>query len=368
MKAVVERDAAQGALAKVTAVIERNHTIPILANLLIEAGKGEIAFRGTDLDLEVVARIGAQVETPGAATVSAARLADIARNLPAGSEIELTLSEAPSRLAIRSGRSRFQSPTLPVGDFPALRAEGQGHRASMPAKDLAWAMRQTAFAMCREATRYHIGGVNLHVEAGDLVAVATNGHILSRVQVRCPDDWMDAPAITLPAKTVGEVGRLLAGEDGEVEIWTNGRLFRLEAGPAVLTSKLIDADYPDYRRVIPKDNPHKLLGDPVELVAAVKRCSLVGDGKSRPVRLELADDAPRLTARDGEGGEAEETLGGEYDGPALKVGFNGAYLRDIIGQIAGERVAMELGTERDPVRISDPADDRGLFVIMPLLT
>jgi DNA polymerase-3 subunit beta len=366
LKATVERDAAVAAIARAQAVVARQTTIPILQDLLIETTAEGLRLRATDLDMEVVVELPAQVEAPGRLTASAVRLNDIFRNLPSGAEVALTQQAAPARLLVRCGRSRFQAPTLDPGDFPVMETGEGGVAAEFSARDLARMVDKAAFAICTDATRYYLGGLHLHWERGRLVAAATDSHRLARVEAQAPDIWETAPAITVPRRAVGEIRRILGTLAGDVEIWTNGRLFRVTAGSTVLTTKVLDGSFPDYRRVIPADNPWRLEADAEDLTVGLKRVSVATVDKSRPIQMALSAEGLVLTARDGQGGEAEEAMPADYSGEAQTLGFNSTYLREMVAQIVGEKVVMELGGPGDPVKAFDPNDAQSIFVVMPL--
>jgi DNA polymerase-3 subunit beta len=369
VRLTIERDALQGALAKVQGVVERRNTIPILGNVLLRAtAAGELSLAATDLDIEVTAQARAEVEAPGAITVPAGRLYDIARNLPAGGQVSMVLE--PPRLVVKCGRSRFLLPSLPAGDFPSFGGREGATQARLPAADLLRLIERTAFAISTEATRYYLNGLRLHTmgEAGQarLRAVSTDGARLAYAEADCPQGWGDVAAITIPRKAVGEIARLLAGRAGDVAIWTNGSLFGVDLDGVALATKQIDGHFPDYTRVIPRDPPHALVVDVAAFAAALKRSGLMASGKERYVRLGLTAGQATLRARDGDGGEAEEALDVDYAGPDLELGFNATFLADVVAQMRGESLRLALGSAADPVTAQDPADAAALFLVMPL--
>lgn len=368
LKATVERDAAVAAIARVQSVVASRTTIPILQDLLVEAGEGEIRLSGTDLDMEARAAFPAEVESPGVLTASATRLHDIFRNLPPGGQVSLVQQATPARLTVRCGRSRYQVPTNDPAAFPHLDKGGAGSEAQIDARTLAKMLDKVGPSMSSEETRCYLCGLYLHVLDGQLVAVATDGARLARVVAPCPEAWAESPGIILPRKAVGEIRRALGDMGGPAEIWTDGRLFRLRTAAVEIVTKLIDGTYPDYGRVIPRDNPWRLECDQTDLATGLKRVALVPTDKVKMVRLDLAAEQLVLSARDGTGGDAEETLEVEYNGEGQSFGFNCTLLRELVGLIGGERVVMELGGPNDPLKILDPADEAAAFVIMPLRT
>ena len=222
MKVTVERAALLKSIGHVHRVVERRNTIPILANVLIRAEKGKLGLKATDLDLEVIETIPAEVSPGGATTVPAHMIYDIVRKLPEGSQIVLDSSGDRASLTIRAGRSRFSLQTLPESDFPDLAAGEMTHKFSLPAKDLKRLIDKTQFAISTEETRYYLNGIYLHVagsaKAQKLRAVATDGHRLAQVELDAPKGAEGMPGIIVPRKTVGEVQRLIEDLDAEVAI------------------------------------------------------------------------------------------------------------------------------------------------------
>src|SRR5215510_7647408 len=265
MKVTVERAALLKSLGHVHRVVERRNTIPILANVLIKADNSKLAFKATDLDLEVTEAIAAEVGPAGSTTVPAHMFYDIVRKLPEGTQILLEASGDRATLALRAGRSRFSLQTLPESDFPDLAAGEMTHKFSLAAKDLKRLIDKTQFAISTEETRYYLNGIYLHTagdgQASALRAVATDGHRLAQIDLAAPQGAAGMPGVIVPRKTVGEVQRLI--EDGEVQIGIelSPTKVRFTLGDVVLTSKLIDGTFPDYARVIPLGNDKKLTID-----------------------------------------------------------------------------------------------------------
>ena len=255
MKVGVERTALLKAMGHAQSVVERRTTIPILANVLLEASDGKLTFRATDLDIEIVDTAEAQVDQAGACTVSAHMLHDIVRKLPEGAQIALALDPEASRLAVRAGRSSFQLPTLPVQDFPQMASETYEANFAVPAPTLRRLFDKAKFAISNEETRYYLNGVYLHAAERDgapvLRCVATDGHRLARVDAALPDAASGLPGVIVPRKTVGELRRLLDDDGTEIAVSVSETKIRFAAPGMTLTSKVIDGSFPDYARVIP---------------------------------------------------------------------------------------------------------------------
>ena len=356
MKVTVERAALLKSLGHVHRVVERRNTIPILANVLIKADKSKLAFKATDLDLEVTETIAAEVGPGGATTVPAHMFYEIVRKLPEGAQIVLEASGDRAVLAIRAGRSRFTLQTLPESDFPDLAAGEMTHTFKLPAADLKRLIDKTQFAISTEETRYYLNGIYLHTagtnKAPTLRAVATDGHRLAQFELALPEGASGMPGIIVPRKTVGEVQRLIEDNEAEVTLELSQGKIRFTLGDTVLTSKLIDGTFPDYGRVIPVGNDKELTVDKKEFEQAVDRVSTVSSERGRAVKLSLTNGRLMLSVTNPDSGSATEEIEVEYGSEPLDIGFNSRYLLDIAAQLEGEAAVLEAG--RSGIADADP--------------
>ncbi len=291
MKVTVERAELLKSLGHVHRVVERRNTIPILANVLIKADRGKLSMKATDLDLEIIDSVAAEVSPGGATTVPAHMFYEIVRKLPEGAQIVIEGSGDRAVLSLRAGRSRFTLQTLPESDFPDLAAGEMTHSFKLAAADLKRLIDKTQFAISTEETRYYLNGIYLHTagtaKAATLRAVATDGHRLAQVELPLPQGAAGMPGIIVPRKTVGEVQRLIETGEGEVTIELSAGKIRFSIGDVVLTSKLIDGTFPDYARVIPANNDKSLIVDKKDFEAAVDRVSTVSSERGRAVKLSI---------------------------------------------------------------------------------
>jgi DNA polymerase-3 subunit beta len=368
MKATIERATLLKSLSHVQSVVERRNTIPILSNVLIEASAGGgLKLMATDLDLQVVETIEAQVETPGATTVSAHTLFDIARKLPEGSQVQLTAAEG--KMLVVAGRARFNLSTLPRDDFPII-AEGElPTRFELAAATLRQIIDKTRFAISTEETRYYLTGIFLHVtdEAQPLLkAAATDGHRLARVTVARPEGAAGMPDVIVPRKCVGELRKLLDEVDGSVEVSLSATKVRFGLGTAILTSKLIDGTFPDYSRVIPTANDKLLKIDPRSFEEGVDRVATIASEKTRAVKMALDKDKITLSVTSPENGTAAEEVSGDYSASGFEIGFNARYLLDILSQIEGDTVEVHLADAAAPTLIRENDKAPALYVLMPM--
>jgi DNA polymerase-3 subunit beta len=370
MKATIERATLLRCLSHVQSVVERRNTIPILSNVLIEAsGAGSLRLMATDLDLQVVETMGAvSVEAPGAITVSAHLLFDIARKLPEGSQV--SIETADNRMVVKAGRSRFTLPTLPRDDFPVI-VEGELPTSfEIPARILAELIDRTRFAISTEETRYYLNGIFLHVTDEELKAAATDGHRLARFTLAKPHGAEGMPDVIVPRKCVGELRKLLEETlDTSVQVDLSASKVRFTLGGengVVLTSKLIDGTFPDYTRVIPTGNDKLLKLDPKSFYEGVDRVATIATEKTRAVKMALENDKVTLSVTSPDNGTAAEEIAADYGAAGFEIGFNAGYLKDILGQIEGDTVELHLADAGAPTLIRQNEKSAALYVLMPM--
>ena len=370
MKLTIERGALLKSLGHVQNVVERRNTIPILSNVLLEAGSNALGLTATDMDLTIIERVPVSVGTGGAATVPAHTLYDIVRKLPEGSQVEIDGGGEGGQATVRAGRSKFNLPTLPREDFPATAGSELPHRFSLPAKDLRSLIDRSRFAISTEETRYYLNGIYLHVAedkgGGHLRAVATDGHRLARVEMEVPKGAGGMPGVIVPRKTVLELRKLVEESEEEVQISLSETKIRIAIGEAALTSKLIDGTFPDYDRVIPSNNDKILEVDCKSFAEAVDRVSTISTEKSRAVKLAIESGSLVVSATSPENGTAVEELEVRYLASPLEIGFNSRYLLDITEQIDGDGAQFVMSDAGSPTIVRDSADASALYVLMPM--
>ncbi len=370
MRVIIERAALLKSLTHVQSVVERRNTIPILANVLIQAEAGEIRLTATDLDIEVNEKAPADVAQDGSTTVPAHMMHDIVRKLPDGAQLQLEQGPDEGRLSIFSGRSRFSLQALPPQDFPDLAAGDLTHRFSLPAKDFKGLIDCTRFAISTEETRYYLNGIFLHtVTAGGgqmLRAVATDGHRLAQAQTSMPGGAEGMPGIIVPRKTVLELAKLIESEEGSIDVSLSASKIRFGLNGLVLTSKLIDGTFPDYERVIPRHNEKVLEVDTKLFMQAVDRVSTISSEKGRAMKMNISGERLVLTVNNPDSGSAEEELAVGYQSDPIDIGFNSRYLLDIASQLKSGTATFLLADAGSPAVIRDASDDGALYVLMPL--
>ena len=370
MKISIERGALLKAVAQAQSVVERRNTIPILANVLIEAEGNSVSFRATDLDIEVVDKADAVVERAGATTVSAVTLHEIVRKLPDGALVQLTDDGATGRISVEAGRSNFSLATLPKEDFPVMASSEYAANFSAPAPVLRRLFDKSKFAISTEETRYYLNGVYLHVSDADggkvLRCVATDGHRLARIDADLPAGAEEMPGVIVPRKTVGEMRKLLDDDDAVIAVSVSETKIRFATPAITLTSKVIDGTFPDYTRVIPTGNTRKLEVDATEFAQAVDRVATVSSERSRAVKLQLDEDRLILSVNAPDAGAAEEELAVAYSDERLEIGFNAKYLLEIASQVDRENAVFMFNSSGDPTLMREGNDTSAVYVVMPM--
>jgi len=372
MKLKADRATLLKALAHIQSVAEKRNTIPILANAMIEVKDGKLRFTATDMEIAVVEEVAAAVSRDGATTAPASTLYEIVRKLPDGAEVELDYAGADAQLALRAGRFATSLVTLPTDDFPSMTAGQLPHRFHLSALALRGLIDRTRFAISTEETRYYLNGIYLHAADGEggqvLRAVATDGHRLARVEEPLPEGAGSMPGVIVPRKTVAELRKLLDEAQGDVEVALSDTRIQFTVGTIQLTSKLIDGTFPEYERVIPRDNDKILRVGKKDFAEAVGRVSAISSERSRPVKMSLSRDLLVLAAASPEQGTATEELDGDrvkYQAGPLEIGFQARYLNDITDQIGGE-VEFLFSDGNAPTVVRDAADLSALYVLMPM--
>ena len=370
MKLSIERATLLKALAQAQSVVERRNTIPILANVLIEAEGAQVSFRATDLDIEVLDRAPAMVERAGSTTVSAVMLHEIIRKLPDGSLVSLTEDGAAGRLTIAAGRSVFNLATLPREDFPVMASSEYSSNFSAPAPVLRRLFDKAKFAISTEETRYYLNGVYMHVSTSDtgpvLRCVATDGYRLARIDAPLPDGATGMPGVIVPRKTVNELRKLLDDDAAIIAVSVSETKVRFATPAITLTSKVIDGTFPDYTRVIPTGNTRRLEVDASEFAKAVDRVATVSSERSRAVKLSLDEDRLVLSVNAPDSGAAEEELAVAYSDEHLEIGFNAKYLLEIASQVDRENAVFMFNSSGDPTLMREGNDMSAVYVVMPM--
>lgn len=369
MKLSISRETLFRALRHMSAVVEKRTSIAILGNVRLKAADNKLETTATDNDLAVQGVAEAFVDEAGVTTVNAQKLFEIVSKIPEGVMVAMELADGGSRLAITAGKAKFSLATLGAEAFPDMTKVEGGVGFDMASADLKKLLDKVQFAASSDETRAYLTGVYLHTVEADgeklLRTVATDGHRLAKADMVCPDGAGEMADVILPRKCVTEL-RKLADEAKHVHITVSDKKIQAEAGDIVLTSKVIDANYPDYERVIPKDNTAGMVVPKKSLMQAVDRVSILSHEKTRSVRFKLEDNHLALSANNPDQENASEELKVDYGKLPLEVGFNARYLSDLGGQVSSDDMCFFFKDSASPVLVKDPADDSTTFVVMPM--
>ncbi len=372
MKFKADRTTLLKALAHIQSVAEKRNTIPILANVLIQAKAGTLTLTATDMEIAIVEQVTASVSRDGATTAPASVLFEIVRKLSDNTEIELDQAGGDAPLALRAGRYATSLNVLAVDDFPAMTAGTLPHSFHIQAAVLRGLIDRSRFAISTEETRYYLNGIYFHVakgEAGEMLrAVATDGHRLARVETEVPAGAAQMPGVIVPRKTVAEIRKLLDEAVDDVEVALSETRIQFTVGTVMLTSKLIDGTFPEYERVIPRDNDKILRVGKKDFADAVARVSAISQERSRPVKLSLERHLLTLSAASPDQGTAKEELDDgrvTYESGPIEIGFQARYLNDITDQIDKD-VEFAFSDSSAPTVVRDVDSPSALYVLMPM--
>jgi DNA polymerase-3 subunit beta len=372
MKLAIERAALLRSLSHVQAVVERRTTIPILSNVKLAAGGDGLHLTATDMDLSMASSETARVQDEGATTVSAHTLFDIVRKLPDGSEVLIEQEPNASEISVRAGRAVFTLPCIKADEFPAMDGDAEAYDVTfdMPAADLRKLIDKTRFAISTEETRYYLNGIHVHASGAGATAVlrgvATDGHRLAKIEIALPDGAEGIPSIIIPRKTVTELRKLIDAIDGEIRVKVSTNRIQFVLDQAVLVSRLIDGTFPDYERVIPVGNEKVAAIDTKRFAETVDRVSTISTERARAIKLRFDDGRITASAVSTEAGRAVEELDADYAGEPLEIGFNSRYILDMLAEVAGDQVRLEMANPAAPTLVRDPADGSVVYVLMPM--
>jgi DNA polymerase-3 subunit beta len=358
------RDALLRPLQAVSGIVERRHTLPILANVLIEHRDGKLFVTATDLEMQITAHSDLGGKESQATTVAARKLQDLLRALP--DDTSLSIDGSGSRMTLRAGRSRFNLQTLPAADYPRIGVgQDQVQALSLPQRELKGLLKSVEFAMAQQDIRYYLNGMLLVIDRGSLQAVATDGHRLSWASLNIAGDYQRQEVI-LPRKTVLELGKLLADVDDPVTLNVLANQVRFTFANIELVSKVVDGKFPDYNRVIPTGHAKRVLLSRGDLLASLQRAAILSNEKFRGVRLVLGPGQLKIICTNSEQEEAEEELEIDYKGDPLDIGFNINYLLDVLQNMAMEKVELAFGDANSSALVTVPDRDDYKYVVMPM--
>ncbi len=367
-KLSMSREALLKGLGGVAGIVERRQTLPVLANVLIQPADQELGLTASDMEIQIRMRcpLGDDVDVQGlqATTVGARKLMDILRAAPGE---QAAMEWADGKFQVRCGKSRFSLQTLPAEDFPLVKHadDYSDHALRLEQGQLKRMLGLVHFAMAQHDIRYYLNGLLLVAEGSQLTLVATDGHRLALVATSS-EGSSDKREVILPRKTVMELMRLLGDSAEPVELRFASNQVHVAFGDMELVSKLVEGKFPDYQRVLPKGHRHHLQMPRTALLAALQRVAILTSDKFKGVRLQLEPGVLRISSSNAEQEEALEELDVDYAGDVIEIGFNVAYLIDVLSNLGSEHVRLELQDGNSSVLITMPDDAAFKYVVMPM--
>jgi DNA polymerase III subunit beta len=365
MELVVRKNDLLRELQLFQGIVERKNTIPILANVLIEAKGDEVRMLATDLEVALRSKCAASVTKGGSLTLPAKKLYEVVKALP---ETDVRIQEDKNGVKVAADRFDSRMQTLPREDFPTLPDVSGSAKAMLPRAAVREMVGKTQFAITGEDTRYFLNGAKFVLKPESLTLVATDGHRLALVEVTHSVGVAQEVGVILPKKTLLELGKLLSEGDGDIAFENGENHLFFEVGGRVLISRMIDGQFPAYERVIPKGNDKLIEFDRERLTSAVKRVALLSNERSRAVKFEIDKGKVEVTSSSSEFGEAREQIAVDYTGAAMAISFNAQYVLDFLNVVETDIVSLSLKDEVSQA-VMKPVGAEGYdytYVIMPM--
>ena len=369
MKFFIEKKTIFKSLSHLQSIVDKRNSLPILSNILIEAKNNELILSSTDMDISIKENINCEVIEEGATTINAQLIYDIIKKLHDNSKIEI-ISNDGKILTLRSGVSKFSLACLPKEEFPLIESKIKGHRLVTKADNIFNLIDKTKFAISNEETRYFLNGlyfsINNENNKSMLTFVGTDGHRLAKFSITNSSKSEDVNGVIIPKKTINELYKLLSefSDDVEIEISSNKIIFNL--GKLIFISKLIDGTFPDYKRVIPKNNNQILYVNRSNLLSAVDRVSTIVNEKSPVIKFKLFKNLINLSTFNNDNSSATEDIEAKYEGKEIEIGFNAKYIMDMLDNLKENEIQISFMDNASPIVAQEKANLDLIYVLMPM--
>ncbi len=366
MKFSVRREAILGPLQFVASVVERRHTLPILSNLLLRLQSDGLCLVGSDQEVELVANISdVEVLSEGAVTVPARKLIDICRSLRPNATLDCELVD--THLQVKSGRYRSQLGTLPAQDYPCIEIDEAAKPVKVPSDAFGGLLAKTSFAMAQQDVRYFFNGMLIRSSEGKLTSVATNGQRLATSAIKLVDGEGPSGEYIIPRKGVLELLKVVKTDGSELAVYFTVNHLKVETETGTVTTKLIDATYPEYEAAIPSHNHNVVNIDRLDLKEALTRTAILSNETYRNIRLVVTKDNLQLEANNPNQEEAEENIAIDYQRDDLDIGFNVEYLIDALSVMKSDEIVMAFSDAGSAALLTDPDDPDSRYVVSPMM-
>lgn len=364
MKFTVPKENILEELQLLQGIVEKRNTMPILANILVQAGPDEVELTGTDLEVGLRTHFAAAIEEPGAITVAGKKLFEIVKSLPDGQPVTFREGKG-SMMEITSGESEFSIVCLPKDEYPQVPEAKFEKKISLPVETFQAMIDRVFFAIAQEQ-RYYLNGALMVLKGKSIELVSTDGHRLSYASKALESGGSAKEIRVIVAKkTLNELRKY---ESGEVEFDMDENNLFFRCGQRTLISRIIESKFPNFEAVIPKDNPNAAVIPLGTFCDAIRRVSLFSSERSRGVKFTLEKNKMKLFSSNPELGEARDKLDIDYKGGGIEIGFNSQYVLDYLGTISGEKIRLELKDENSAalLRPEGDAEIKSLYVLMPM--
>ena len=359
------QDQVLAVLQAISGIVERRHTVPILANVLIRKTGHALELTTSDQEIQIrtTAELGGD-EGEFTTTIGARKLIDVLKSMP-GDQV-VTLESNQSKMLLKGGKSRFTLQTLPAQDYPLVQQSPSfGPKFSVPQKTLKTLLSQVSFAMAVQDIRYYLNGILFVAEGNTLSIVATDGHRLAFSSAQL-DVEVPKQEVILPRKTVLELQRLLSDADGAIEMQFANNQAKFVFGGLEFVTKLIEGKFPDYNRVIPRNHSNLITVGRAPLLACLQRAALMTTDKFKGVRLNIDPGTLRVSSVNTEQEEAQDELDIDYAGTDIEIGFNVTYLLDALTNMSQDMVRLEFADGNSSVVFAIPDHASFKYVVMPM--
>lgn len=364
MKFIINREELLTPLQQIVSVIEKRQTMPVLANVLMVIKDEVLSLTGTDLEIQIVAKINIALATPGAITVPARKFLDICRLLPTGSEIKF--EQQDDKVKILSNRSRFSLSCLPAENYPEFSESALDKEFFINAGKLKKALEKTIFCMANQDVRYYLNGLLLNISNSKIKLVASDGHRLSLYEDQLDVGTGYEARIILPRKGVLELSRLLDDAETELKVQFSANNIRIFIKDLIFSAKLVDSKYPDFGKVFQQELLNSIHIQKQWLKEALTRVAILSNEKFKGITLDISTESLRISTHNPEHDEAEEELAIEYLGEPLTIAFNAQYLLDAVSNLDSELAVLTIAKNISSCFIDEPNDNVYKFIVMPM--
>ncbi len=369
MKFLIEKKIIFKTLSHLQSIVDKRNALPILSNILIEAKNNELIMSSTDMDISIKENISCEVVEEGSTTINAQLIYDIIKKLHDESKIEI-ISNDGKILTLRSGVSKFSLACLPKEEFPLIESKIEGHKIITKAENIFNLIDKTKFAISNEETRYFLNGLYFNItnenDESMLTFVGTDGHRLAKFSISNSSKSVDVNGVIIPKKTINELYKLLSENSNDIQIEISSNKIIFYIGKLVFISKLIDGTFPDYKRVIPKNNNEVLYINRLNLLSAVDRVSTIVNERSPVIKFKLLKDLVNLSTVNNDNNSATEDIVAKYSGKDIEIGFNAKYIMDMLDNLKEDEIQISFMDNSSPITAKEKSNPNLIYVLMPM--